>query len=101
MLDDMDNDAVKGAFRTGWSADYPSLGNFLIPLYGTGASSNYARYSNPAVDALLEEAATAASPEAAAEKYNEVQKVLFEDLPAIPLWYSNVCLLYTSPSPRD
>ena len=90
MLDDMDNDAVKGAFRTGWSADYPSLGNFLIPLYGTGASSNYARYSNPAVDALLEEAATAASPEAAAEKYNEVQKVLFEDLPAIPLWYSNV-----------
>jgi len=90
LLDDMDNDAVKGAFRTGWSADYPSLGNFLIPLYSTNGSSNYARYSNPAVDTLLSDAASAESPEAAAEKYNEVQRVLFEDLPAIPLWNQNV-----------
>ncbi len=30
-----------------------------------------------------------ASQEEAAKKYNEAQSLLFEDLPAIPLWYPN------------
>ena len=42
------------------------------------------------MDTLLSDAASAESPEAAAEKYNEVQTILFEDLPAIPLWNQNV-----------
>ncbi len=26
-------------FRTGWQMDYPAIENFLVPLYGTKASS--------------------------------------------------------------
>ncbi|MDN6460441.1 MAG: ABC transporter substrate-binding protein, partial [Corynebacterium flavescens] len=80
---------IKSAFRTGWQADYPSLGNFLAPLYATGGSSNDGDYSNPEFDQLLKEAATAGSQDEAAAKYNEAQAVLFKDLPSIPLWYPN------------
>ena len=47
---------MKGMFRTGWQMDYPSIENFLAPIYKTGASSNDGDYSNPAFDKLLVEA---------------------------------------------
>ena len=47
---------MKGMFRTGWQMDYPSIENFLAPIYETGASSNDGDYSNPAFDKLLVEA---------------------------------------------
>jgi oligopeptide transport system substrate-binding protein len=81
---------IKGAFRSGWQADYPSLYNFLGPLYGTGAGSNDGDYSNPKVDDLLKQGQAASSVDAANKVFDQVQEVLFQDLPAIPLWYSNV-----------
>ena len=44
---------LSGAIRTGWQADYPSLYNFLGPLYGTGAGSNDGDYSSQVFDDLL------------------------------------------------
>lgn len=81
---------IKGAFRSGWQADYPSLYNFLGPLYGTGAGSNDGDYTNPKVDTLLSEGLAASSIDDANKKFDEVQEILFQDLPAIPLWYANV-----------
>ena len=81
---------ISGAFRSGWQADYPSLYNFLGPLYGTGAGSNDGDYSNPKVDALLKDGLASKSIEDANKKFDQVQEILFQDLPAIPLWYSNV-----------
>ena len=46
-------------FRTGWQMDYPSIENFLAPIYGKGADSNYSEYDNPDFDAKLAEAAAA------------------------------------------
>ena len=63
--------------------------NFLTPLYKTGASSNDGGYSNEEFDKLLEEGDTAESAEESTAKYQEAQKVLVEDAPAVPLWYSN------------
>lgn len=83
-------DTIPTAFRTGWQADYPSLFNFLGPLYGTGAGANDGDYSNPEVDALLDEGAAADSVEEANATFLEVQTILFTDLPAIPLWYSSL-----------
>lgn len=83
-------DAMTGAFRTGWQADYPGLGNFLGPLYGTGAGSNDGGYSSPEFDDLLAQAAAATSVEESNTLYQKAQEILFRDLPAIPLWYSNV-----------
>jgi oligopeptide transport system substrate-binding protein len=89
-LDDRENEALTGATRAGWQADYPSLYNFLAPLYQTGAGNNYEGYSSTEFDTLLDEGSTASSVEEATAKYQEAQEVLLADLPTIPLWYSNV-----------
>ncbi|HWH98339.1 MAG TPA: ABC transporter substrate-binding protein, partial [Pseudolysinimonas sp.] len=83
-------DTIPTAFRTGWQADYPSLFNFLGPLYGTGAGANDGDYSNPEVDELLDQGAAAGSVDEANAIFQEVQTILFTDLPAIPLWYSSL-----------
>lgn len=90
LRDDVTNRSIKTAFRTGWQADYPALGNFLGPLYATGAGSNDGDYSNPDFDALLNDAAAAATPEEGNKLLQDAQEILLEDLPAIPLWYANV-----------
>ncbi|MFP7760990.1 ABC transporter substrate-binding protein [Marisediminicola sp. LYQ134] len=89
-LGDRADDALTGATRAGWQADYPSQYNFLAPLYQTGAGSNYEDYSSEEFDSLLEEGSTADSVEDATAIYQEAQEVLLRDLPSIPLWYSNV-----------
>lgn len=88
-LDARDNEQVD-AFRAGWQADYPGLYNFLGPLYATGAGSNDGKYSSEEFDTLIAEGISATDPEEANAKFQEAQSVLFEDLPAIPLWYQNV-----------
>ena len=90
LRDDVSNQKIEGAFRTGWQADYPSLGNFLSPLYGTGGGSNDGKYSNPEFDELLKKAAGASGVDQANAIYNQAQEILLQDLPAIPLWYANV-----------
>lgn len=84
---------LKGAFRSGWQADYPSAFNFLGPLYSTAAAdgngSNDGDYKNPEFDKLLAEGLEAPDPKAAIEKFKAAEAILMEDLPAIPLWYQN------------
>jgi oligopeptide transport system substrate-binding protein len=87
---DVNARTIKTAFRTGWQADYPAQYNFLQPLYGTKASSNDSDYSNKEFDALLAQGASASDPSAATADYAKAQEILFKELPAIPLWYSNV-----------
>ncbi|OKL48781.1 ABC transporter substrate-binding protein [Boudabousia liubingyangii] len=90
LREKVENKTIETAFRAGWSADYPSAYNFLGPLYGTGAFGNDSGYSNPEVDKLLKEALGAKTEDEAKAKYDEAQKILLADLPAIPLWYSSV-----------
>jgi oligopeptide transport system substrate-binding protein len=87
---DIVGDTIQTAFRTGWQADYPSLFNFLGPLYGTGAGANDGDYSNPEVDDLLAQGAAAGSVDDANAIFQQVQTILFTDLPAIPLWYQSL-----------
>ena len=80
---------MKGMFRTGWQMDYPSIENFLTPIYGKGASSNDGDYSNPDFDAKLAEAAAATDPAESNKLYQEAEAMLANDMASIPLWYSN------------
>jgi oligopeptide transport system substrate-binding protein len=73
-------------FRTGWQMDYPSIQNFLEPLYATGASSNDGLYSNKKFDALLTKAAGESS-EAGLATYQEAEKLLADNMSIVPLWY--------------
>ncbi|WP_307175609.1 ABC transporter substrate-binding protein [Demequina sp. NBRC 110054] len=87
---DITGRTITAAFRTGWQADYPSLENFLGPLYYTNAGANDGDYSSEEFDALVDEGKQASDSATAIEKFQEAQVILFQDLPAIPLWYSNV-----------
>jgi peptide/nickel transport system substrate-binding protein len=53
--------------------------------FGTGQPRNFTGYSNPEVDALLEEALTYTDPEKRKEIYYQVQELILEDMPYIPL----------------
>ena len=79
---------MKGMFRAGWQMDYPSIENFLAPLYGTGAGSNDSDYSSAQFDQLLKEAAAAKDGPSANAKYQEAEGVLASDMASIPMWYS-------------
>lgn len=81
---------IQTAFRTGWQADYPGLYNFLGPLYATNAGSNDGDYSNPEFDQLLSDGISATDADTANEDFQKAQSILLTDLPATPLWYSNV-----------
>lgn len=76
-----------GMVRSGWQGDYPSIENFLAPIYATGADSNWAKYSNPDFDAKLKEAAAAPTSDEANTLYQEAEAMLAVDLPTAPMWY--------------
>ena len=90
MLQQEDEKTIGAAFRSGWQADYPSIYNFLQPLYVTKAASNKGDYSNPEFDALITKAAGAANADEATTAMQQAQEILLQDLPVIPLWYYNV-----------
>ncbi|MBD7956793.1 ABC transporter substrate-binding protein [Microbacterium sp. Sa4CUA7] len=86
----VNNRTITTAFRSGWQADYPGLYNFLGPLYATNAGSNDGDYSSAEFDQLLTDGISATDAEEANALFSEAQSVLLKDLPAVPLWYSNV-----------
>ncbi|MFI9105412.1 ABC transporter substrate-binding protein [Streptomyces fildesensis] len=78
-----------GAFQSAWQMDYPLIQDFLQPVYTTGASSNNSHYSNAQFDSMVSQAN--AQPEASRSitDFQDAEKLLATDLPAIPLWYQN------------
>jgi len=66
-------------FRLGWMADYPTMDNFLFPLFYSESADNYAGYSNPVVDEMLIEARKIADDEERQAKYREVEKIILDD----------------------
>ena len=82
---------MTGPFRFAWIMDYPSLYNFLAPIYSTSAlppaGSNNTFYSNPEFDAALSAGNNADSLEAATTEYQKAEDILFRDMPSAPLFY--------------
>ncbi|UJB43825.1 peptide ABC transporter substrate-binding protein [Streptomyces sp. A1-5] len=80
---------MTGPFRAGWQMDYPLIQNFLQPLYYTGASSNDGKFSNPEFDKLVNQANAAPDTRQAVAKFQDAERILAREMPAIPLWYQN------------
>jgi ABC-type transport system substrate-binding protein len=74
---------VTGVDFTGAASD---PGNLALQ-FKTGASGNYIGYSNPELDALLDQARDTPDIEAAKPIYSEIQKILMDDVPAHWAWY--------------
>jgi oligopeptide transport system substrate-binding protein len=85
LLTKVEKKTPVGMFRMGWVMDYPSMENYLGPLYTTDGSSNYYGYSNPQFDTLVKDGAAAPSEEEAIKKYQQAEDILADDMPIIPL----------------
>jgi oligopeptide transport system substrate-binding protein len=83
---DINGRKMNNLFRTSWGMDYPSIQNFLEPLYVTGASANDGAYSNKKFDALIN-TANGQSGEEALATYQQAEALLAQDMNVIPLWY--------------
>ena len=78
-------------FRGSWIADYPDAENYLSVFYGKNpAPPNYTRYNNPAFDRLYEKALTETNNSLRFELYRQMDRMILEDAPVVPLWYDEV-----------
>jgi oligopeptide transport system substrate-binding protein len=80
------NHTIATAFRAAWLGDYPSMIEFLAPLFATGAGSNDVGYANPEFDAALATAEAAPTIRQSDALANSAQRILFRDMPVVPLW---------------
>jgi oligopeptide transport system substrate-binding protein len=71
-----------------WCADYPDPQNFLDVLYRSTSDFNASGYSNPEVDALLDQANEAVDPTKRLELYSQVEKILLEEAANVPVDYT-------------
>jgi len=78
-------------FRSGWIADYVAYDNFTYPLFHTGSigGDNLGQYSNPQVDALIDDARRTLDQRERDAKYRQVERLVLDDQVVIPLnWYA-------------
>ena len=94
-------DVTKGAFQIyalRWigSNEDPDIFRYA---YGSGSfppkGGNRGRYSNARIDVLLAEAAATSERAVRKKDYLEVQQILADELPGIPLWYPNNEVVHT------
>jgi oligopeptide transport system substrate-binding protein len=94
---DTDASMAKGdVFRSAWAGDYPNPETFLSNFYGKYVPEtkeqpsrlNQSRYQNELFDQLFEQAKNSTKLSEAMTYYAKAEKVLMQDPPIIPLWYS-------------
>ncbi len=88
----IDDGSYKGIFRSGWQMDYPSIENFLAPIYSKGADSNWSKYDNPDFQKKLEAAAAAPTADESNKLYQEAEAMLAEDFPTAPMYYNKATM---------
>ena len=80
-------------FRSSWVADYPDAENYLS-LFTTAnfapAGPNYSHYSNPKFDVLYDKAMACTDAEERATYYRQMDAMMMEDAPIVPLFYDEV-----------
>ncbi|ODU25710.1 MAG: hypothetical protein ABS80_09325 [Pseudonocardia sp. SCN 72-51] len=68
------------------SGPYENPFPFMTNQFHTGGINNYGKYSNPQVDAALDQAAASSDPAAQAAAYKKAQELIAGDLPVV--WLS-------------
>ena len=76
-------------FRVSWIADYPSMDDFLYPLFQSDQSrtGSYTFYSNQGVDELLQKARETLDARQRYNLYEQAEKLILADMPAVPLYF--------------
>jgi oligopeptide transport system substrate-binding protein len=76
-------------YRSGWIADFPSLDNFLYPLFQSQQPPQIANsfYNNPQFDALLLKARSTKDDQQRYDIYHQAETMMLTDAPVIALDY--------------
>jgi peptide/nickel transport system substrate-binding protein/oligopeptide transport system substrate-binding protein len=74
-------------YRYRWDADFPDPDTFLFTLFHSQSTGNYANYSNPEVDRLLEQARSEGDYLKRIQLYRQAEKQIMEDAPVVNLVY--------------
>jgi oligopeptide transport system substrate-binding protein len=74
-------------YRSAWHADFPDPDNFLFPLFHSQSANNYANYSNPEVDRLLEQAQREVDDLKRLQVYRQAEALIMADAPTVNLVY--------------
>ncbi len=69
--------------RSGWCGDYNEASTFL-DLMTTPSGYNDGKFSNAEIDKLMQDARTAADPNA---NYTKVEEIMAEEMPIIPVYH--------------
>jgi ABC-type transport system substrate-binding protein len=73
----------------GWYPDYVDPDNYVQPFFDSvGGSWLSTGYSNPHMDELIAEARSIRDPVKRGELYSEIQKIMVEDCPIVPVYQS-------------
>lgn len=80
-------------FILGWVADYPDPHNFLDILFYTGSENNIFEYSNPGLDALLDQAAIEQNRTVRLAMYQQAEQLVVDDAPCLPLFHGTNYIL--------
>jgi peptide/nickel transport system substrate-binding protein len=76
--------------------DYPDEENFLSLFYSKNwspAGFNYTHYRNPQFDILYEKAQAELNDSLRFDYYRQMDKLLIDDAPVVPLYYDQVVRL--------
>jgi len=74
-------------FELGWVADYPDPHNFLDILFYTGSENNIFEYSNPSLDASLDQAAIEQDGSLRLAMYQQAEQLVVDEAPCLPLFH--------------
>lgn len=80
-------------FRKSWLADYADEENFLMLFHSKNFAPNgpnYTHYTNAQFDALYDQALETNHPAERQKLYQQMDSLIAEDLPVIPLFYDQV-----------
>jgi len=77
---------ITGPWWDGWTEDYPSIQDFLEPIYGANGGYNTSGYLNKQFDATLNQG-NQQGLEEAIPTYQQADDMILNDMPAIPWGY--------------
>jgi peptide/nickel transport system substrate-binding protein len=80
-----------------WQPDFPSANGNISPLFASsqigGGGYNLSRYSNPAVDRMIEQATGEVDQQTAQQDWAAADKRIMQDAPVVPLLYTRNAFL--------
>lgn len=84
---------VDQMFYFGWIADYPHPQDFLDILFGTDSAFNYGKFSDPAVDSLVQQANHEMDENQSFVLYQQAEQKMVDEAACLPVLFDKSYIL--------